>query len=610
MSKPIDLRQIKDKAAKAVEKRSYAKAAELYVEIAQHEDDPDWRQRAGEAFRKANKPVEAAEQLSEAAEGYARGGFLLKAIAVCKVVLQLDSRHTATQKRLAELYALRDGSTRGERTASGSFPLAAPVEMGRTNSGNFAIVRAAPAAVPTLERAPVAAPAPIFAVPVIPSSSPLPRGAAPEELSMDTVELPAGAPMDVLPLVSVLGGRKSQSMPAIRPGEHALELGGSAYEIELEGPTLEPLPFSDESGPHRLSPPEELIIEAEPTRPRAPMRSSMPTDELDFSSVMDDSPPAPSTAPSPPRPVAAAPPSPRAQVALPPPRPPADELDFSGLIDDAPASRAQAPSALPAIPLFSSLTADELQRVIEGVELREFEAGQTIVRQGDPGVALFVIVHGRVQVVVEGPPRLPQATLGEGAFFGELALLTDFPRSATVEALEPTQLLEISRDLIARVIAESPDVLKVLLRFFRDRMLDRLLSTSPLFSRFAPEDARALVERFKFLEIDPKTRVIREGERSGGLYLLLCGDASVVQGNRAIAKLQPGDLFGEMSMLQRGPASASVDTHCKCWALQLPREDFQEIMLTYPQLLEFIAELADRRRAAMAAGKDGRVELY
>ena len=115
MSKTPDLRALKDKAAKAIEKRNYAKGAELYLEIAQHEDDPDWRQRAGEALRKANKNLEAAEQFTMAAEGYARDGFLLKAIAVCKVVLQLDPRHTAIQSRLAELYAQRDGSTRRVR---------------------------------------------------------------------------------------------------------------------------------------------------------------------------------------------------------------------------------------------------------------------------------------------------------------------------------------------------------------------------------------------------------------------------------------------------------------------------------------------------------------
>jgi CRP-like cAMP-binding protein len=651
MSKSPDLRQIKDKAAKAVEKRNFGKAAELYVEIAQYEDDPDWRQRAGDAFRRANKPAEAAEQLIEAAEGYARGGFLLKAIAVCKVVLQLDPRHTATQQRLAELYAMKDGSSRGQSSESGRLPVVAPVELGRTESGNFTVAPSMPRPAPLPERVPVADPMALRAAPPVRSAPPvrapepdddsisLPLGLFPglpttapppppprPEVSlssafevgteeMDSVSLPAGAPMDVLPLASVLGSRKSRGMPAVRPDEKQLD--GQAYEIDLEPRrTLDPLPLDDEPAP--APDPDELTIEAEPTRTPAPIPVALapPIDEMDFSGVSDDAAPLPRA-----RPVAAPPgdeldfsaviddaaPMPPNRGIHPPPAPPTDEMDFSGVMDEAPPKPLR--PEMPIIPLFSSLTAAELQQLIEGVEVRDFGPGEAIVRQGDPGVALYVVVHGKVQVVLEGPPRKPQATLGEGAFFGELALLTDFPRSATVEAIEQTQLLEISRDLIAKVISESPDVLKVLLRFFRDRMLDRLLATSPVFQHFSPQDARGLVERFKFLEIDPKTRIIREGERATGLFLLLCGDASVVKGTTAIAKLAPGDLFGEMSMLQRGPAVASIDTHTKCWALQLERADFQEIMLTYPQLLEFIADLADKRRAAAASGKDGHVDF-
>ncbi|HSN34317.1 MAG TPA: hypothetical protein VLU41_16625, partial [Ideonella sp.] len=133
MSAKVDLRKLKDQATKAVEKRQYGKAAELYVEIARHEPEPDWHQRAGEAFRKVPDTAQAVRQLERAAEGYAKGGFLLKAIAVCKVVLQLEPAHTATQATLAELYARREG-----------VPLGAPVELARTRSGQLAIVPKAP----------------------------------------------------------------------------------------------------------------------------------------------------------------------------------------------------------------------------------------------------------------------------------------------------------------------------------------------------------------------------------------------------------------------------------------------------------------------------------
>jgi CRP-like cAMP-binding protein len=276
--------------------------------------------------------------------------------------------------------------------------------------------------------------------------------------------------------------------------------------------------------------------------------------------------------------------------------------DFADLLDHAspepplPSAADERARSLPRIPLLSSLSPADLRHVIERVALRDCVSGDVILREGEPGGSLFVVVSGRVQVVGQGPPARELASLGEGAFFGELALLTDFPRSATVVAREPTQLIEISRELVSEIVRRSPEVLKTLLRFFRDRLLDRLLASSALFSSFAPDQARALAERFVFLELEPGMRVIVEGERVPGLFVLLCGVARVTRGAAEMTRLGPGDVFGEISLLGRGPATATIETHTKCWALELPREQFQEIMVTYPQILEYVSDVAERRK--------------
>ena len=85
------------------------------------------------------------------------------------------------------------------------------------------------------------------------------------------------------------------------------------------------------------------------------------------------------------------------------------------------------------------------------------------------------------------------------------------------------------------------------------------------------------------------------GQRAPGMFLLLCGEARVSRGGGEVARLVPGDVFGEMSLLNRGPATATIETQSKCWALELPRERFQEVMLTYPQMLEYVSNIADQR---------------
>jgi CRP-like cAMP-binding protein len=515
MAAKVDLRKLKDQATKAVEKKQYAKAAELYLQISIGEPtDPDWHQRAGEAFRKVPDVPQAVRELEVAAEGYAKGGFLLKAIAVCKVVLQIDPKHTATQAVLAELYAKREGRPSG-------VPLAAPVDVGRTASGTFTI---SPRSAPPVAAPPVAA-RPFAAAPPVVAPPPAPAIVEDGPPAVD-------APLDALPLALIFGAHRSQQFSVAdlaAAAASSAEAEPAAYEISL-----------DEEAE------DVSLADAIPLdRPAAP-----PSNELDFSGVMDD-----------------------ASAAAPPPPP--------------------SPS-LPKIPLLSSLGADDLRYVIERVEVRDLEPRDVVLRQGEQGGSLFVVVSGRVQVVTESPMR-ELASLGEGAFFGELALLTNFPRSATVVAVAPTQLLEISRELVSEIVRRSPDVLKTLLRFFRDRLLDRMFGASALFSSFSPEEARALSDRFLFLELEPRMRAITEGERAPGMFLLLCGEARVTRGGSEVARLQPGDVFGEMSLLNRAPPTATIETLSKCWALELPRERFQEVMLTYPQMLEYVSNIADQR---------------
>jgi CRP-like cAMP-binding protein len=567
----LDPRKLKDQAAKAVEKKSYAKAGELYLQIAQLEpDDPDWPLRAGEALRKAGELVRAARAFEVAADGYARSGALLKAIAVCKVVLQIDPSHTAIQSRLAQLYAQRDGGASIKVSQSALL---------RTSSGIFEVMPTSSGPAPTW--GPVIEPAAAIA--------PDPVSSVGELVPLDEAErprtIPPGAPMEVVPLAAVLNGRKSNQFAAVRLEDiEGLQPEASAYEISLDDEPIEPVaapPPAAAAGPLErafempgegveglsLEPPAErpaVELAGPPAVEPAPERLERIDDALDLGGLLDQAPPPP------------------------PPRAPAGPL--------------------PTIPLLSSLSAAQLRHVIQHVEVRMLGPGDVVVRQGDRGGSLFVIVEGRVRVMVD---EREIAFIGEGGFFGELGVITDYPRSATIVAAEPTQLLELSRKLLSEVVADSPEVLRTLLRFFRDRLLNRLLNSSALFSSFTVEDAHTLAGRFMFLELEPRMRVVQEGQRAPGLFLLLCGQVKVLRGAEELALLGPGDVFGEMSLLTNQPAMASIDTMTKCWALELPQKDFQEIMLTYPQVLDYVSELSARRQAMNTQPRtDERVDFF
>jgi small-conductance mechanosensitive channel/CRP-like cAMP-binding protein len=101
----------------------------------------------------------------------------------------------------------------------------------------------------------------------------------------------------------------------------------------------------------------------------------------------------------------------------------------------------------------------ELQRLATRARVAPFPEGAVVVRQGESGDSLYVVVSGRVQVLTasrEGGPEWALATLRPGDYFGEMSLLTGAPRSATVRALEDTDLLVLDREALRPLLVSDP----------------------------------------------------------------------------------------------------------------------------------------------------------
>lgn len=261
--------------------------------------------------------------------------------------------------------------------------------------------------------------------------------------------------------------------------------------------------------------------------------------------------------------------------------------------------RTMATFVLPKTPFFSVLTPALMRMAIERVRLVPLPAGEVLFSRGDPGDDFYVVAWGEVAVLV--PQEV--ARLSEGDFFGEIALLADQPRNATVRATVDSQVLAFDRALLSDLVAASPELLVVLLRFLRERLMVNLAETSPLFAPFTALERLALAVRFQFLEVDDGLRIIEEGDKSAGLFILLAGEAQAIAGGRVVAQMGPGEVFGEISLISGHPSTASVTTTCKSFLLFLPRADFSEIIMTHPQVLEYLASLAEAR--ARAIGKVG-----
>lgn len=131
-------------------------------------------------------------------------------------------------------------------------------------------------------------------------------------------------------------------------------------------------------------------------------------------------------------------------------------------------------ASLRTVPLFAGLTAEELGLIARSVKERVYEPGTVIVRQGDPGMGFYLIADGRVEVTHDGH-RIRE--LGPGEFFGEMALMEERARTATVTARERTRCLQLVRWDFRALLKEHPDLavrlLEVVVRRLREHPLSR-----------------------------------------------------------------------------------------------------------------------------------------
>ncbi len=112
------------------------------------------------------------------------------------------------------------------------------------------------------------------------------------------------------------------------------------------------------------------------------------------------------------------------------------------------------------VPVFSELGDDELARVAEVAVPRRFEAGEVVFREGDESSTCYVVRSGQARAVREHTDgrSITLAHFGPGDIFGELAMFDDERRSATVEAVEPTEAVAILAGDMRRLVREHPDI--------------------------------------------------------------------------------------------------------------------------------------------------------
>lgn len=586
------LRKLKEDASRLIAKGKLAEAAELYQKLVKADrKDLAGRQKLAELLGRLGRTKDAVREYQGVAGSYAADGLLLKAIAVCKIILQLDPAHTETQSFLAELSTKRRGESGAVEVPKA---MTAALAGGKRSASD---IRGMPA----------------HHVPPQQGAADLPRVRT--DVPPPAIALGAG------PLVVGAGNAAGQPVvihevqPKVAPhrtdGAAALGQGAATSGDELAA---------------ALAAAAALV--APTTVARVPPDGASPVEEVSdlsievsFDSSEGTAPPAdepaagltasaPSSAEGAPLVLGTSLSQEGAPAGMPelPPDEPEEAAEILDADDGGEVLELTEPARIdvdqvPPIPLFSDLPKEAFIALTERMELRIGGAGDVLVHEGDPGTSMFVIIQGRVAVRrrdTSSGTELELAELSDGAFFGEMALLSDAPRVASVVCIDDVMLFEISRELLADITREHPGVGEVMRRFHKNRLITNLLKTSPIFQPFSTTDKKDLIERFKSRSVDEGSYLITRERPGEGLYVLLSGRCDVLdtdpQGKEVLlAELRDGDVFGEMSMLWHKKTCASVRASTPCVVLRLPREQFNEVIMTHPQILETLTTLSEQR---------------
>jgi CRP-like cAMP-binding protein len=259
------------------------------------------------------------------------------------------------------------------------------------------------------------------------------------------------------------------------------------------------------------------------------------------------------------------------------------------------------PDKLMPIPLFSLLDAEEFGAVLTALRLVRARPGTAIVREGAEGRSFFVLARGEAEVsATRAGEALHLARLLEGAIFGEMALLSAAPRTATVTTSGDCDLLEFDCAALSDASATLQNLAAALGGFARERLLRNVVTTSPLFGPLDPKQRADLMRRFVAVEAAPDSSIIVQGDEGQGLYVILRGEVVVTRtdadSETELARLGPGELFGEISLIRNEATTASVRTGAlSTTLLVLSRDYFGRLLVAMPELRGYLERLSEDR---------------
>eukprot|EP01038_Epipyxis_sp_PR26KG_P013978 gene13978-18747_t len=250
------------------------------------------------------------------------------------------------------------------------------------------------------------------------------------------------------------------------------------------------------------------------------------------------------------------------------------------------------------ISLFEKLLDSNLEKLVDVMVLKTYKIHDKIIRQGDVGDCFYMIYSGRVSITQTSTNGFTGsiseiAKIGPGCYFGELALIEDAPRKASVTAIEKeVQCYVIDRTNFLTLFGSMNMLVNesIGIKVLKNVKLLETLSEKQLITI-----SRSLTSK----DYAADDVILQQGDIGDSFFLIASGEVSVTVNHIVVATLQSGSFFGEMSLLSNEKRSATVAAITETKCLVLSRADFNNLLGPLDELIK--AE--SKRRSDMINSK-------
>lgn len=231
--------------------------------------------------------------------------------------------------------------------------------------------------------------------------------------------------------------------------------------------------------------------------------------------------------------------------------------------------------------LFSHLDDEQFSTVLDALVEKPIPAKDIkVISQGDAGDYFYIVENGHFDIYIHssgavqpGPDGLGNkvASTGPGGSFGELALMYNAPRAATVISTEAKSTLwALDRITFRRILMDSA--------FQRRRMYEAFLEEVPLLSSLKPYERSKIADALDTIKYPAGATVISEGDPGDAFYLLESGEAEALKSGASVKSYSRGDYFGELALLDDKPRAASIITKTDVKVARLGRDGFKRLL--------------------------------